>query len=230
MKSVSNKININGYVNDEDIANEIAVHFEKVFNSSDNEVAYNEYLHKRVECMINDDLQSSYECYDKVCLEQIDKCLQKMKLGKACGPDDLSVEHLLHAHPSLIMHLQALFKLIILHGHVPTSFGIGVTIPLVKDKTGNFNDVNNYRGITLSPVISKLFEIVLLEICDDVLHTDSLQFGFKEKVGSVDAIFTLRSTIEYFINRGNSVSMASLDIRKAFDRVNHYKLYKSRLD
>ena len=128
------------------------------------------------------------------------------------------------------MHLQVLFKLIILHGHVPTSFGIGVTIPLVKDKTGNFNDVNNYRGITLSPVISKLFEIVLLEICDDVLHTDSLQFGFKEKVGSVDAIFTLRSTIEYFINRGNSVSMASLDIRKAFDRVNHYKLYKSRLD
>jgi len=50
--------------------------------------------------MINDDLQSSYECYDKVCVELIDNCLQKMKLGKACGPDDLSAEHLLHAHPT----------------------------------------------------------------------------------------------------------------------------------
>ena len=62
------------------------------------------------------------------------------------------------------------------------------------------------------------------------LHTDPLQFGFKEKVGSVDAIFTLRSTIEYFVDRGSSVYIASLDIRKAFDRVNYYKLYKSLLD
>jgi len=42
--------------------------------------------------------------------------------------------------------------------------------------------------------------------------------------GSVDAIFTLRST-----DRSSSVYIASLDIRKAFDRVNHYKLYKSLL-
>jgi len=84
----------------------------------------------------------------------------------------------IYAHPSLVMHLQVLFKLILLHGYVPTSFGIGVTIPLLKDKTGNVNDVDNYRGITLSPVISKLFEMVLLAISDDALKTDSLQFGF----------------------------------------------------
>ena len=59
---------------------------------------------------------------------------------------------------------------------VPNSFGVGITIPLVKDKTGNINDVNNYRGITLSPVISKLFEVVLLSMCNDVLKTDSIWF------------------------------------------------------
>jgi len=81
----------------------------------------------------------------------------------------------------------------------------------------------------LSSVISKLFEMVLLAICGDALKTDSLQFGLKEKIGSVDAIFTLKSTVEYFANRGSSIYVASLDIRKAFDRVDHYKLYKSLL-
>ena len=114
-----------------------------------------------------------------------------------------------------------------LHGSVPTSFGIGVTIPLLKDKTGIVNGVDNYRGITLSPVISKLFEMVLSAICGDALKTDSLQFGFKEKIGSVYAIFTLKSTVEYFTNMGSSIYVASLDICKAFDQVDHYKLYKS---
>ena len=103
-------------------------------------------------------------------------------------------------------------------------------MPPIKDKTGNINDVSNYRGITLSPVISKLFEVVLLSICSDVLETDSLQFGFKDKTGTADAIFTLKSTIKHFNGRGSSVYISSLDIRKAFDRVNHFKLYKSLLE
>ena len=63
------------------------------------------------------------------------------------------------------MHLQTLFKFILCHRFVRNSFGIGFTIPLVKDKTGNINDVNNYRGVTLSPDISKLLEVVLLSLC-----------------------------------------------------------------
>jgi len=76
------------------------------------------------------------------------------------------------------MHLQTLFKFILCHRFVPNSFGIGVTIPLVKDKTGNINDVNNYRGVTLSPVFSKLLEVVLLSLCSDALETDFFTIGF----------------------------------------------------
>ena len=89
------------------------------------------------------------------------------------------------------LHLKHLYALILQHGFVPNSFGCGVSIPLIKDKTGNLNDVNNYRGITLSPVISKLFEMCVLEICNDIFTTDSLQFGFKTGTICADAIFTL---------------------------------------
>jgi len=54
---------------------------------------------------------------------------------------------------------------------------------------------------------------VLLSLSSDALETDFLQFGFKDKIGTADAIFTLNSTIEHFV-----------DISKAFDRVSHYKM------
>ena len=49
---------------------------------------------------------------------------ERPKIGKACGPDDLGAEHLLYAHPALIVHLQNLFKLILCHRFVPNSFGV----------------------------------------------------------------------------------------------------------
>ena len=49
------------------------------------------------------------------------------------------------------------------HCYVPNDFGRGIVIPLIKDKRGNVNDSANYRGITISPVISKIFELCLMD-------------------------------------------------------------------
>jgi len=60
---------------------------------------------------------------------------------------------------------------------------------LVKDKTGSLNDMDNYRGITLSPISSKLLEMTVFEICNEVLTTDSLQCGFKTGTGCAECYF-----------------------------------------
>jgi len=165
-----------------------------------------------------------------VSVEAISSCVKALHTGKACGPDDLSAEHLLYAHPSLIVHLKLLFSSIFTHGFVPDSFGAGIIVPLIKDKTGNLNDTENYRPITLIPVISKLFESLLLNICQTYLPIDDLQLGFKPVLGCTDAIFALKSSINYFNSRGSCVYAAALDLRKAFDSVNHYKLFKELLN
>jgi len=72
-----------------------------------------------------------------------------MKKGKAGGPDNLCTEHLIFSHPSLIIHLKVLFKLILVHGFVPRYFGNGISIPLIKDKTGNINNMDNYRSCNI---------------------------------------------------------------------------------
>ena len=216
---------------DADIANVFANHFSKVhYQSGDDLATVEAFRLKRNECFEqNLNSCSLVGLLDDVTVEEIDKYVRQLKNGKACGPDDLSAENLKHAHPILLMHLKRLFRMILIHSFVPDSFGMGISIPVLKDKTGSVNDVDNYRAITLSHVISKLFEAVVITVCGSALNTDPLQFGFKANSGCNDAIFSLTSVVKYFNDHKSSVYIASLDISKAFDKVSHYKMYNSLL-
>jgi len=50
--------------------------------------------------------------------------------------------------------------------------------------------MDNYRGITLSPIISELFEMTVLEICNEVLTTDSPSLVSKQAL-AVHMLFSL---------------------------------------
>jgi len=76
----------------------------------------------------------------------------------------------------------------------------------------------------------KLLSFLHLSLCSDALKTDFLQFGFKNNIGTADAIFTLNSSIKHFVDKSSSVYISSLDISRAFDSVSHYKMYKSLLE
>lgn len=160
-----------------------------------------------------------------ISVELIDSCIRRMKTGKAAGCDNIETEHLLYAHPILVLLLKVLFSAIIKHGYVPDIFCQGIVIPLVKDKQGNAADVTNYRGITLSSTISKVFEMCLLEMYGNVLYSEDLQFGFKKNLGCNNAIYTVKSLCDYYTSRGSTVNVCCLDMSKAFDKVNHYSLF-----
>ena len=106
------------------------------------------------------------------------------------------------------------------HNVVPDDFGFGIIISLVKDKTGDIANLSNDRGVTLISVMSKLFECVLLNLCDDILVSDQLQFGFKKCTGCSNAIHLFRSTVEFSNCKSSTVYTANLDISKAFDMIN----------
>jgi len=120
--------------------------------------------------------------------------------------------------------------MILMHGFVPDNFGLGVTVPVVKDKLGDVTAASNYRPITLSPVISTIFEYCLVQQYEHLLTSDTLQFGFKENVSCSHAIFVLTQTVDYFVRNDSDVFMSSLDARNAFDRVNHIKLFDKLTD
>ena len=109
----------------------------------------------------------------------IQECIEGLKKGKAAGLDGLVAEHF--AHPILTVHLSCLFTMLYKHSLVPDEFGRGIVIQLLKNVDGNKFTTDNYRGITLRPVINKLFETVLLSQFKNQLISDPLQFGFKSK-------------------------------------------------
>ena len=53
-----------------------------------------------------------------------------------------------------------------------------VSKPLVKNKSGDLSDENNYIPIAIFCIISKVFENILQRI-EDYLWTTDNQFGFK---------------------------------------------------
>ena len=119
-----------------------------------------------------------------------------------------------------------LFNFIILHGYVPDSWGQSYTVPLLKEKNSYKSlKSDDFRGISISCVISKVFEHCVLDRFSSFLITRDSQFGFKKATGCTHAIYTARSVIEYYTQGGSTVNLAALDICKAFDRVDHCGLF-----
>ena len=111
------------------------------------------------------------------------------------------------------------------HGFVPRQFRFGTIVPIVKDHQGNLSDTDNYRGITMSPIISKILEHTLRNVFSEFLTTSKFQFGFKRNSSTTHAIFCLKETINYYSDRGSNVFCSFLDASKAFDRLVHAGLF-----
>ena len=105
-----------------------------------------------------------------------------------------------------------------------------ILVPIIKDKSGLINSKDNYRPIAIASTMSKLLEKLLLDRLDNYLITSSHQFGFKPKHSTDACIYVLKETVNNYIEKQSSVYLCFLDASKAFDRVNHYKLFEKLLN
>ena len=148
-----------------------------------------------------------------------------LKNGKAADDDGISAEHFLNAPYTVFEQMTLLFNMMLMHSIVPKQFKLGTIIPIVKDHQGNIGDVSNYRGITISPIASKIFEHCLKIVFGSYLSSSPWQFGFKKKSSTMQAVYCLKETVDYYINNGSRVFCAFLDASKAFDRLIHGGLF-----
>ena len=84
---------------------------------------------------------------------------------------------------------------------------------------------DDFRGIAISCVISKVFEYCILNKFDIFLRSDDRQFGFKKGIGCSHAIVSIRKIVDRITMSGGTINLCSLDLSKAFDKVNHHALY-----
>ena len=88
----------------------------------------------------------------------------------------------------------------------------------LKDAT----QMDNYRGITVTPVITKLFEYVLLPKLSHSFKQSTLQFGFTEGCSMLlSALLISESKAECKLLTADPLFLITVDSQKAFDVVNH---------
>ena len=86
-----------------------------------------------------------------------------------------------------------LFNLMMWFEYVSNSFGKSIFVPIPKDETSCVKTtVDSYRGISITPVVSKVFELCLLEIFSTYLKlSDNFQYGLKSKTSCSNALYCL---------------------------------------
>jgi Reverse transcriptase (RNA-dependent DNA polymerase) len=147
--------------------------------------------------------------------------------GKAPGLDQVNAEFLKHGAPILAPLLVKLFNFILNSGCYPKEWAHAIICSIYK--SGDKGDPANYRGISLLPSISKLFDTILdsrfrvWEKVNNVL--DQNQAGFRANYSTIDHIFTLNSIIMRYRSKRQKVYCAFIDFCKAFDSVNRNVLY-----
>ena len=88
-----------------------------------------------------------------------DTAMSKLNNSKAIGMDKLQKQHLIYAHPILYSTLSNLFYFMFAIFYVPNQFGCGIIIPIQKDTSlKGVQKPDNFRGITVSTSISKVFK------------------------------------------------------------------------
>ena len=139
-----------------------------------------------------------------------------MKSKKMDVSQGFSSDCLLHA-PDLLFELLALvFQDWLVHGTVTSSVLSCAFVPLLKGQKDP-GRTDSYRAIASSSLLLKLFELCILQVWGDRLHSDTVQFGFKRGCGTSSATWLVQEVLQQFLHAGSKPIAVVLDCSKAFD-------------
>ena len=170
------------------------------------------------------DINNSVKDQDIDWLKQITpdlivKLIHKMNSNKNDQSFNFKSDALKHTSDILALPIANLFKAFLVHGHFTNTLLFCSLIPIVKNSAGTKSQSDNYRLIAISSLLLKLLDLLILHLFSSNLKVDSLQFGFQAMSSTDLCSWTLKESINYFLNAGSPIYLCLLDLQKAFDHV-----------
>ena len=154
---------------------------------------------------------------------EVQRVVNRLKSNKAGGFDGICAEHVKYGGYMLIITLTMIFNLINKWEHVPLNFKRGIQVPLFKGKNLCSADTNNYRGITLLSIFSKVYEMIIWDRLEPWWKSNEVISKFQgacpKGQSCVHTSLLLQETVASALESHDRVFVSYFDVSKAFDTV-----------
>ena len=166
---------------------------------------------------------SSNEMVDSPITEnEIKHAIKSLKSNKACGPDRITNEMLKFGVHSLLTSLCKVFNSVFTSGLYPSKWSTSYTSTIHKKVPKT--DPSNYRGISITSCVSKLYSSILNSRLTLFLDNNNIindnQSGFRKKRRIADNLFILKTALNKYLSSMNkTLYLCFVGFNKAFDCV-----------
>ena len=154
---------------------------------------------------------------------EIQDIISGLDNSKSSGPYSVPVKLLKVLNPQISELLAQIFNESLSVGIFPDKLKYAKVIPI--HKKGSPTDPSSYRPISLLSVFSKIFEKLihrrLYDFLDKLNIFYPLQFGFREKHSTNHALISMTEAIRKTIDNQKYGCGVFINLKKAFDTVNH---------
>ena len=201
-------------------------YFQKLFMPDKNSKFDDEFKHlveeklkgytNDVNLVIDDILKYDFD------IDEVNEVINSMNNKKAPGWDNVTAESIKHGGMDMANTITKLCNIITRMEYIPWHYKIGILITIPK---GNKNKAyqDNYRGITLLPVLAKILEKCYMKRIEAWAREHhiiiNIQGATQEKCSSMHTAWVVKETIASNREKGKTTYIGLLDIRKAFDTV-----------
>ena len=181
--------------------------------------SYNDYLKQTILTTF---------AFDTVCPDQVTKYINELKSKSSSGQDGISSIMLKHIAKIISPSLCFIINQSLITGIVPDSMKTAKISPIFKKDDPHLTD--NYRPISLLPIISKVLEKVVFKQVYEYFSRNKLlyknQYGFRKKHSTELAGLELNDIIVQNLERRKMPVSVFIDLSKAFDTIDHKILLK----
>ena len=179
------------------------------------DISYNDFL-------VSKDRDCTLDSFNEVSSEMIKSYVLSLSSNKAIT-DQLPLKVIKAILPIIVHSLTHIVNLSLSTGKFPDACKIAVVAPIFKG--GDPNDPNDYRPISILPIVSKCIENSVNEQLSEYFESNRLlsdhQYGFRKNHSTTYLTLDMFDKIFDSKSKGNTPAIIFLDIKKAFDTVDH---------
>lgn len=216
-KSIPNQMILNDRkaTGGQEICNLFSYNFQSIYDTTHKLPPFNPKYLTSIKCTNNTYAKCS------VTDHEVKTQLLSLNCNKGAGPDLIPPIFIKNCAKVLVNPLTTIYNKSLQSGIFPAKWKVAYITPI--HKSGDINNISNYRPISILSTFGKVFESLIQKKMYSHLkpYFDSHQHGFCPHKSTTSNLVSYITDISEAVDKNNEVHAIYLDFKKAFDLVHH---------